>query len=155
MNFSRLAEELHSGIRQQTELADVVIINKSDLADPATLGAIANQVRALNPRATLFITQRGVLDYDQLGTEQVGAPGYRYRNRIWLDAETNLPYKLEKVSQKMAGSDQGLNGLSRVTPGNTFEANKPAMVWSFGPDGKVSDAVPANAGVNKDNILSW
>jgi G3E family GTPase len=66
LNFSRLAEEQHSGIRQQTELADIVLINKSDKANQATLDSIAEQVRALNPRATLFITQRGVVDYDQL-----------------------------------------------------------------------------------------
>jgi G3E family GTPase len=76
-----LAEELHSGIRQQTELADVVIINKSDLVEPATLDAIANQVRVLNPRATLFITQRGVMDYDQLlsRTGEISSPVLPHR----------------------------------------------------------------------------
>ena len=29
------------------------------------------------------------------------------------------------------------------------------MIWSRGPDGKTSMNVPANAGVNKDNVLSW
>jgi hypothetical protein len=29
------------------------------------------------------------------------------------------------------------------------------MVWSAGPDGKIDPLVPANTGVNKDNILSW
>src|SRR5262245_38381277 len=40
VNFDRLAEEVHSGIRQQTELADVVLINKRDLADEQTLQAL-------------------------------------------------------------------------------------------------------------------
>ena len=31
----------------------------------------------------------------------------------------------------------------------------PVVVWSFGPDGFASDQQKANAGVNKDNILSW
>jgi hypothetical protein len=29
------------------------------------------------------------------------------------------------------------------------------MVWSAGPDGKMDSTVPANQGLNKDNILSW
>jgi G3E family GTPase len=66
LNFARLAEELHSGIRQQTELADMVLINKSDKADRATLDTIADQVRALNPRATLLMTYYGETDYDLL-----------------------------------------------------------------------------------------
>lgn len=87
VNFSRLAEELHSGIRQQTELADVVIVNKSDLADPATLDAMADQVRALNPRATLFITQRGVIDYDQLlsRTGEISPPVLPHRRVLVHD----------------------------------------------------------------------
>ena len=66
VNFAHLAEELHSGIRQQTELADFVLINKSDLADSSTLTAIATQVQTLNPRAQVLFSQRGVVDYDQL-----------------------------------------------------------------------------------------
>jgi G3E family GTPase len=66
VNFAFLAEELHSGIRQQTELADIVLINKSDLATGAALDGIASQVRALNPRAEIIVTQRGVMDYDRL-----------------------------------------------------------------------------------------
>ena len=52
----------------------------------------------------------------------------------------------------------GINGLSRptgVTTGEYFEANKPIMVWSFGPDGKADPSVKANQGDNKDNVLSW
>jgi G3E family GTPase len=64
INFARLAEELHSGIRQQVELADFVLINKSDLADKATLESIAAQVQTINPRTAIFITQRGELAYD-------------------------------------------------------------------------------------------
>jgi G3E family GTPase len=66
INFARLAEELHSGIRQQTELADFVLINKSDLAETAALEAIAAQIHVLNPRAEVVITQRGVMDYPRL-----------------------------------------------------------------------------------------
>jgi G3E family GTPase len=66
INFMRLAEEVHSGIRQQTELADFVLINKRDLADEGTLRALATEVRRLNPRADIILTERGQMDYEQL-----------------------------------------------------------------------------------------
>jgi G3E family GTPase len=66
INFAHWAEELHSGIRQQTELADFVLLNKSDLAETAALEAIAAQIRALNPRTEVVITQRGVMDYNRV-----------------------------------------------------------------------------------------
>ncbi len=81
LNFARLAEELHSGIRQQTELADVVLINKRDKADHAILKAIADQVRALNPRATLLMTQHSATNYDQLLDKkgEVSPPSFAHR----------------------------------------------------------------------------
>jgi len=51
--------------------------------------------------------------------------------------------------------NKGLIGLSRFGGGDQFEADVPAMVWSLGPDGNAANDVPANSGVNKDNILSW
>jgi prepilin-type N-terminal cleavage/methylation domain-containing protein len=63
-------------------------------------------------------------------------------------------YRLDAVSLLQA--DKGLNGLFRAANvPNAFEGNKPIMVWSFGPDGSVSDQQKANAGWNKDNVLSW
>jgi G3E family GTPase len=66
VNFGRLAEEMHSGIRQQTELADVVLINKRDLADDQTLHALAAKVRVLNPRAEIIFAEHGRVDYERL-----------------------------------------------------------------------------------------
>jgi hypothetical protein len=39
--------------------------------------------------------------------------------------------------------------------GGFFEVNGTVMVWSRGPDRKANASLPANIGVNKDNILSW
>ena len=66
VNFSRLAEEVHAGIRQQTELADVVLLNKRDLAAEATLSNFEEQIRELNPRTQIIRTERGIMDYTQL-----------------------------------------------------------------------------------------
>ena len=65
-NFARLAEELHAGIQQQTELADFVVLNKRDLADDHTLADLRAQIRRLNPRAQIILTERGALDYDRI-----------------------------------------------------------------------------------------
>ena len=64
VNFAHLAEELHSGIRQQAELADFVLINKRDLADEPTLQDLIAQVRNINPRAQVLLTEHGTMDYD-------------------------------------------------------------------------------------------
>jgi prepilin-type N-terminal cleavage/methylation domain-containing protein len=66
-------------------------------------------------------------------------------------------YRLDSVSQKRgAPVGQGLNGLNRSsTVGDTFEANKPVMVWSFGPDGLINSQQKADEGMNKDNVRSW
>jgi len=66
VNFQYLAEAVHSGIRQQTELADFVLINKCDLATPAVLDNLASQVRTINPRTEIFYTEHGRMPYARL-----------------------------------------------------------------------------------------
>jgi G3E family GTPase len=66
VNFAHFAEAVHSGIRQQTELADFILINKRDLTDPETLNTLVLQIRHLNPRAEIFLTERGVMDYERI-----------------------------------------------------------------------------------------
>ena len=63
-------------------------------------------------------------------------------------------YRFGRVS--LMQGDKGFNGLFRPSASpDDFQANRPIMVWSFGPDGLISDQQKANTGVNKDNILSW
>lgn len=67
-------------------------------------------------------------------------------------------YALQAVSQNTAGSAAGINGLvnSSVNPNsNNFEQTGPVMIWSAGPDRQFDATVRANAGVNRDNVLSW
>jgi G3E family GTPase len=66
VNFAHFAEAVHSGIRQQTELADFILINKRDLTDAETLNTLVSQIRHLNPRAEIFLTERGIMDYDRI-----------------------------------------------------------------------------------------
>ncbi len=64
VNFTHLAEAVHSGIRQQTELADFVLINKRDLADESTLEELVAQVQNINPRTRVLLTEHGIMDYN-------------------------------------------------------------------------------------------
>ena len=66
VNFAHLAEELHAGIQQQTELADFVLLNKRDLADENTLADLTAQIRQINPRAEIVLTERGDTDYGRI-----------------------------------------------------------------------------------------
>ena len=66
INFAHLAEELHAGIQQQTELADFVLLNKRDLADNKTLEDLTARIRQINPRTEIVLTERGEMDYDRI-----------------------------------------------------------------------------------------
>jgi len=63
-------------------------------------------------------------------------------------------YRRSSVSQE--NGTKGYNGLAQSTddPGS-WEVRAPVIVWSMGPNGLADTGVKANAGVNKDNILSW
>jgi general secretion pathway protein G len=67
-------------------------------------------------------------------------------------------YGLDSVSRDPsgAGGQKGFNGLFRASQRpNTYEYRGSVMVWSLGPDGVANPGLPANQGVNKDNILNW
>ena len=77
----------------------------------------------------------------------------------------DLLYTKTAVSQNppSSSSQAGFFGLSTTNAngaGDNFQFQGKVMVWSLGPDGKYENGsagnpVPANVGVNKDNILSW
>jgi prepilin-type N-terminal cleavage/methylation domain-containing protein len=124
-----------------------------------------NANHALNPKKIGYLTAKEVSD--NRPSPGVGSDGvYRdpWANPYIITVDLNGDgkcrdafYKLSSVSEipNANPADKGLNGLFRSGGPNTFECNKPIMVWSFGPDGLISDQQKANAGANKDNILSW
>jgi G3E family GTPase len=62
--FARLRTVLGEFYTAQIERAEVILLNKVDLAGPATLAATQEQVRQLNPGATLIRTERCRVDLD-------------------------------------------------------------------------------------------
>lgn len=59
-------KDLVRTLRRQIEVADVILVNKTDLVDPHTLQKIEKTVRKHNPLAPLLYTQRSRLDPDIL-----------------------------------------------------------------------------------------
>lgn len=144
-----------------------------------------NRNNALNPERKSYLNvkdrPRKVNGVDTGEPGAVGGDGV-YRDPwgmpyiISLDANfdnrtRDVFYRKESVSK---GSDatapnRGLAGLSKFPGPNstsgdttvgTFEANVNVMVWSFGPDRKADDTVPATTvggrkTVNFDNVTSW
>ena len=64
-------------------------------------------------------------------------------------------YSLPAVANPSGNGRQGLVGLQDYTGTGVYQLRGNVMIWSEGPDGLAGTTDPANAGSNKDNILSW
>lgn len=70
----------------------------------------------------------------------------------------DIMYRDPAVSQDPAAPQGGLCGLTRGVDSlgkPVFEWPGSVMVWSAGPDRRLSTKQRANEGVNHDNLLSW
>ncbi len=98
----------------------------------------------------------GGVDNSGVYRDPWGNPYIITMNTSYNDQGTSdLLYSLNSVSSN--GSQTGLNGLFNPTYStnpNNFLYHGKVMVWSAGPDKKYGP-VPANSGVNKDNVISW
>jgi prepilin-type N-terminal cleavage/methylation domain-containing protein len=131
-----------------------------------TTVTVVNANHQKNPQQTAFLTPKMTDDPTQPGV----GPDLVYRDPwgrpyvISMDLNydeqcQDVFYQLKIVSQSQPNSQNGINGLVNTTDangnGDNFRYHGKVMVWSAGPDGQVDQNVPANTGVNKDNILSW
>jgi len=121
-----------------------------------------NANHAMNPNKAVYLNVKEVSDVKSPGVGLDGVYRDPWGNPYIISLDLNGDnrcrdafYKKSSVSQIPGGGDKGFNGLYAPSGADTFEANKPVMVWSFGPDGAISEGLKANAGFNKDNILSW
>ncbi len=121
-----------------------------------------NLNHAMNPNKIGYLTVREVSDDTLPGVGPKGVYRDPWSNPYIISVDLNGDgkcrdafYKSTLVSEIPNAGDKGFNGLFRSGGPNTFDGNKPIMVWSFGPDGLFNASQKANAGVNKDNILSW
>jgi prepilin-type N-terminal cleavage/methylation domain-containing protein len=127
-----------------------------------------NQGHVKNPQRTKFLNASMSTDTNSPGVGPDGVYRDPWGNPYVITIDLNYDekardafYRLKTVSQNIGTG--GFNGLMNVhtppTPpdGNSdfFECNSPVMVWSAGPDKMIDPNSKANAGANKDNILSW
>jgi len=129
-----------------------------------------NVGHGLNPQRVKFLDVKEVTDTRSPGIGMDGVYRDPWGNPYIITMDVNFDnkchdgvYRRAEVSQ--LSSTTGLNGLSLVKPENPgtdgssdwFAANTTVMVWSLGPDGwaeTTGSAAKANAGFNKDNVLS-
>jgi type II secretory pathway pseudopilin PulG len=64
-------------------------------------------------------------------------------------------YSLPAVANPSGSGTQGLVGLQDYFNNGNYELRGSVMIWSEGPDHLAGTGDPANAGSNKDNVLSW
>jgi G3E family GTPase len=64
--FTKIRPMLGEFFDAQVEKADLVILNKIDLADAATLEAVRREVRELNPDAAIHFAERGDIDLSEI-----------------------------------------------------------------------------------------
>jgi prepilin-type N-terminal cleavage/methylation domain-containing protein len=151
-----------------------VIAILMDITTNVVTHAAPNFNHQKNPQQTIFLAGK-MSDYDP-SIPQSQPPGGIDKTGVYRDPWGN-PYVITmdlnedgqcqgefycraSVSQiSSASSSVGYFGLVNPTAGlsnpNNFQYHGSVMVWSAGPDRKISITDKANSGVNKDNILSW
>jgi len=124
-----------------------------------------NYGHAMNPNKVPYLNAKevGGVKMPGIGEDGVYRDPWGFPYIISLDANGDnktrdgfyRQFSVSKDPARPAGA--GFNGLFQAVPAeqNSFEANKPIMVWSFGPDRAIDNTAKATVGFNKDNVLSW
>ncbi len=145
-----------SGVMYNSEVMAVLLDVQSW---PATPGVpTINQGHVKNPKSTKYLNIAMATDTNSPGVGPDGICRDPWSMPYVITIDLNYDDKARDAFYRSATvSGGGLNGLiPRVINNVTvYEANTPVMVWSAGPDKQIDPKSPANAGANKDNILSW
>jgi G3E family GTPase len=63
LSFARLGRDEGIGVSEHTAMADLVVVNKRDLADDETLSRLVEEARRRNPRAEIVTAKHGRVDF--------------------------------------------------------------------------------------------
>ena len=68
VDAKHVAQTLDDGCeaREQIAFADVILVNKTDLVEPAEIKSIESRIRALNPYAKIHLTDRCAIDLNHI-----------------------------------------------------------------------------------------
>jgi prepilin-type N-terminal cleavage/methylation domain-containing protein len=139
-----------------------VIAILMDITNTSVTAVNANHQK--NPQQTVFLNAKTVSDPNLpgVGPDLVYRDPWRNPYVITMNLNADNQTKDAFYGQSAvsgpggASTNPGLNGL--VNPDgmlDNFRYHGNVMVWSAGPDKKIDPTVPANQGVNNDNVLSW
>jgi prepilin-type N-terminal cleavage/methylation domain-containing protein len=132
-----------------------------------------NQGHVKNPQKTAYLnaanpasdTNSPGLGPDGVYRDPWGDPYIITIDLNYDEKARDVFYRDPAVSGLSTDPNQSVNGLilKKDSSGNpvsidgkrVFEAGAPVMIWSAGPDRAIAPGIAANAGANKDNIVSW
>lgn len=140
--------------------ADLMAILLAMETFPDGRPALANQNANRNPSKIPFLYAKMASNNQSPG---IGKDG-NYRDPwgnpyvVTLDLDYD-GYCVDPVYSQPAVGPSMVQHLRRIeVRTNKFgmiELPYPVLIWSLGPDGKADPTIPADQGVNRDNILSW
>ena len=133
--------------------AVVLIVLDIDQGINANHGRNPRKIKYWNPKM-VSSDQGGVSTVDYVARDPFGSP-YFITVDMNDDNKCVDAFYGTGVSQRAPGDNVGYYGLSRPAANAPFELNAPVMIWSPGPDKSYDINERANAGLNKDNVLSW
>lgn len=149
------------GVQYQASNAELMAILMDITERPVDGADTVNANHAQNPQKNAFLNAKfnssnvgpGV-GTDLLYRDPWGMPYIITIDMNYDNMCRDAFYRQSSVSQDSGG--RGFNGLvASPAGGNAWEIRAPVVVWSFGSDRRADSNVKANAGVNKDNIVSW
>ncbi len=91
--------------KEQVAFADVILLNKIDLATPAELDKLEARIRQMNPAARLFRTRDAVVEMDQI----LNLGGFNLQRALQVDPmflEPEYPFEWAGVYELAPGSHQ-------------------------------------------------
>ena len=141
----------------------IAILMDTTTNDITHLGVNFNHVK--NPRQTRFLnaTPTGDATLPGVGPDGIYRDPWGTPYIISLDLNYDESCYDQVYGRSLVANSKNLNtnpdalvGLSNPDGTlNNFRFHGKVMVWSAGADKKINPGIPANVGVNKDNILSW
>jgi len=168
-NANNIGNSVKNSASYQAPNAEVIaILRDVEYARGNPFNDRLNQNHSKNPQKLVFL-DAPMVDYMQTGPLQKPRPGigpdgvYRdpWGNPYIITLDMNYDdqcidafYGLPEVSANPQTPGKGFNGLYEAE-NKRYAVRSGVMVWSFGPDGKISTTAKALEGVNKDNVLSW
>jgi hypothetical protein len=119
-----------------------------------------NKGHVKNPLKTKYLSVNFANDNISPGVGKDGVYRDPWGNPYIITIDLNYDDKARDVFYcKASVSGPGATGFNGLTLNPSvpdgYEANDKVMVWSLGPDKLFNQTIPANQGVNRDNILSW